>query len=191
MHGGLHKDLRIRSAKFTDKHFEGIAIGGIYGTKKNLYRIVEWVVDVVSEEKPRHLLGIGEVESLFNAIERGIDLFDCVAPTRRARNGSLYVSPKSGVYYDRLEYHNNNFTINIRQTKWIQDTMAVDPTCSCYTCQNFSRAYLNYLYKSGEILYHSLATFHNVFFILNLLKNIRNTIKVGAFGKLKEEYMGT
>lgn len=185
VHGGLHKDLRVRSARFTDEHFDAIAIGGIYGKRAQLYQIVDWVTDTISDEKVRHLLGIGEPTDLFNAIERGVDLFDCVGPTRRARNGSLYISPKNG------GNTKNNFTLNIRAGKFVRNPKPIDPGCLCYTCQNFSRAYLNHLYKSDEILYHFLATYHNVFFIIYLLKKIRNVIKVGAFGKLKIEYMGT
>lgn len=95
IHGGTYQDLRVRSAKFTDQHFEAIAIGGIYGDTQTLCQLIEWSLGEVSDEKPRHLLGIGEVEDLFNGVERGIDFFDCVAPTRRARNGSLYIFPNS------------------------------------------------------------------------------------------------
>lgn len=182
VHGGTHQDLRIRSAKFTDEHFDAIAIGGIYGDKWKLSQIIEWVTDRVSEDKPRHLLGIGEVEDLFNAVERGIDFFDCVAPTRRARFGSLYVSPKNGGKKE------NNFTINIGQSKFIADKEPVDPGCSCYTCLNFSRAYLRHLSVSGEILYHQLATYHNVFFINNLVRAIRLSIGEGRFKELKVKY---
>lgn len=128
VHGGLHKDLRVRSAKFTDKHFESIAIGGIYGERKNLYQIIDWVVDSVSDQKIRHLLGIGEVVDLFNGVERGIDLFDCVAPTRRARNGSIYIQPKNGGIVK------NNFTLNIQNAKFFADPKPLDPGCICYSC---------------------------------------------------------
>ncbi|MBI2330500.1 tRNA guanosine(34) transglycosylase Tgt [Candidatus Daviesbacteria bacterium] len=171
VHGGTHKDLRVRSAKFTDKNFEAIAIGGIYGDRQKLCEIIDWVVPQVSEEKPRHLLGIGEVEDLFNGIERGIDLFDCVAPTRRARNGSLYVYP------DRI--------LNLRQSRFTADKKPIDPQCSCYTCANFSRAYLRHLFFAGEILYHQLATYHNIHFMTNLVKDIREAIKEDRFNKLR------
>jgi queuine tRNA-ribosyltransferase len=183
-HGGLHKDLRTRSAKFTDEHFEAIAIGGVYGTKKDLCKIIEWTVDVVSDNKPRHLLGIGEVEDIFEAVERGIDLFDCVAPTRRARNGSLYISPKSG------GTRKNSFTTNITSAKYTTDASPLDPTCKCYTCQNFSRAYLRHLIMSKELLYHQLATIHNIYFMNNLVKEIRESIGNGEFKKLKNKWLG-
>lgn len=179
IHGGIHQDLRIKSAKFTDKHFDAIAIGGIYGSKRTLYKIVEWVLGEVSEEKPRHLLGIGEVEDLFNGVERGVDLFDCVAPTRRARNGSLYIQPKNG------GRTNNNFTLNIRSKKFATDKKSTDPGCNCYCCQNFSRAYLRHLYMAGEILYHYLATYHNVYFIISLVKKIREAILNNQFRRLR------
>ncbi len=183
VHGGLYKDLRIRSAEFTDKHFEAIAIGGIYGQRSELYKIVEWVTNVVSEEKVKHLLGIGEVLDLFNAIERGIDLFDCVGPTRRARNGSLYLSKKNGGKPE------NNFTINIKSGRFAKDSKPIDPNCKCYTCQNFSRAYLNHLFKAGELLYFNLATYHNVYFVENLVKEIREAIKNKQFKKLKSSWI--
>lgn len=190
VHGALFKDLRIRSAKFTDSNFEAIAIGGIYGERKNLYQIVDWVTEVVSNEKPRHLLGIGEVEDLFNGVERGVDLFDCVAPTRRARNGSLYVSPASKIYSTKAEYQKRNFTINIKAKCFADDPKPLDPNCTCPTCLKFSRAYLNHLYRSGEILYHQLATVHNLAFIINLMREIREAIKDKKLGKLKKEWLG-
>ncbi|MBI2019101.1 tRNA guanosine(34) transglycosylase Tgt [Candidatus Daviesbacteria bacterium] len=183
VHGGTHKDLRVRSAKFTDEHFDAVAIGGIYGDKQTLCSIVEWVTSAVSEEKPRHLLGIGEVEDLFNGIERGVDFFDCVAPTRRARNGSLYICPKSG------GKKSNSYTLNIRQSKFFSDKKPIDPRCNCYTCTNFSRSYLRHLYMADEILYHELSTYHNIFFIIDLVKRIRETIKDGEFKKFKRGYI--
>ncbi len=185
VHGGTHKDLRISSAKFTDKHFEAIAIGGIYGTRAQLCKIIEWVVGVVDDEKPRHLLGIGEVEDLFAGIERGMDLFDCVAPTRRARNGSLYVSPVIN------GNRRNNFTTAIGLSKYTTDSAPIDHTCQCYTCQHFSRAYLRHLFMSKELLYHQLATYHNLYFINKLVTQIRGAIKKGEFKKLKTEWLGT
>lgn len=180
IHGALHKDLRIRSARFTDKYFEAIAIGGIYGTKLEMYEMVDYVLAEVSEEKPRHLLGIGEVEDLFNCVERGVDLFDCVAPTRRARNGSLYICPKCG------GRNKNNFAINIGLSKFISDKQGIDPHCSCYTCQNFSKAYLRHLFMSKEILFHNLATYHNVYFITNLMTQIRGAIGDNKFKHLRK-----
>ncbi|MBI2337589.1 tRNA guanosine(34) transglycosylase Tgt [Candidatus Daviesbacteria bacterium] len=184
VHGGTHQDLRIRSAHFTDENFDAISIGGIYGDKKMLCRIVEWVSAEVSEDKPRHLLGIGEVEDLFNGVERGMDFFDCVAPTRRARFGSLYICPENGG--NKI----NSFAMSIRQSRYISDKKPIDPACGCYTCLNFSRAYLRHLYSAGEILYHNLATFHNIYFIVNLMREIRSAILEDSFHKLKFQWLG-
>lgn len=175
VHGGTHKDLRVKSAKFTDENFEAVAIGGIYGDRQKLCEIIDWVRPQISEEKPRHLLGIGEVEDLFNGIERGIDFFDCVAPTRRARFGSLYTYPNS--------------TINIRQSRYTGDRKPIDPKCVCCTCTNFSRAYLRHLFFAGEILYHELATYHNVYFITNLVKKVRESIRENRFLKLRGTFL--
>ncbi len=179
-HGGIFKDLRVRSAKFTDEHFDGIALGGAHKDRATLYKVVEWTVENISEQKPRHLLGIGEVVDFFECVERGIDLFDCVAPTRRARNGSLYTSEGN---------IKNSFCLNIRQSKFTADPTPIDPKCACYTCQNFSKAYLRHLYLSGEILFHQLATYHNVYFMTKLMEEIRQSIKEGSFTKLKNSWL--
>ena len=183
VHGGLYRDLRVRSAKFTDKHFKAIAIGGIYGTREEMYQMIDWVISNVSDEKVKHLLGIGEVEDLFNGVERGMDLFDCVAPTRRARNGSIYISPGKG------GNSQNHFTLNIRAAKFTQDKKPLDQGCLCYTCQNFSRSYLRHLYIAGELLYHQLTTYHNVFFILELMKKIREAIKNNNLSNFKKQWL--
>lgn len=188
-HGGIFEDLRIRSARFTDENFEGIALGGAHKDRKTLYQVVEWTVDNISEEKPRHLLGIGEVEDLFNCIERGVDLFDCVAPTRRARNGSLYVSVRSKAYESKRKYLQSNFTINIRQAKYKEDKNPIDLLCLCFTCCSFSRSYLRHLFMSSEILYHHLASIHNVHFIINLVKQIRDSLKAENFQNLKKLWL--
>lgn len=190
-HGGVFEDLRVKSAKFVNQYFEGIALGGAHRDKKTLYRVVEWTVDNVSPEKPRHLLGIGEVANLLECVGRGVDLFDCAAPTRRARNGSLYVSPTSKIYRSVAEYKHQNFAINIKMAKFAQDPEPVDRTCTCYTCGNFSRAYLHHLEEAGEILYHVLATIHNLHFIMNLMVKIRESINKAEFVSLKKRWLGS
>lgn len=160
-HGGVFQDLRVRSAKFVDKNFAGIALGGAHKDRESMHEVINWTLDNVDPQKPRHLLGIGEPQDLLECVKLGIDLFDCSAPTRRARNGSLYVERE---------------TINIGLSKFKEDKSPVDSHCKCYTCQNFSRSYLRHLYLAGEILYHQLASFHNLFFVNNLMTKIRKEI---------------
>jgi len=136
---------------------------------------VKWVNEILPEEKPRHLLGIGEPEDLFMSIENGVDLFDCVAPTRIARNGSLYTM--SG-------------NINILNAKFISDFSKVDENCHCYTCQNYTRAYIAHLFRGKEILANTLASIHNLYFIVNLVKNIRQSILDDNFEEFKESFLG-
>ncbi len=180
VHGGKFEDLRMRSARFTDKYFDAIAIGGIYWDPQTMNKIIDWTRDNVTEEKVRHMLGVAEIGNLFDAVERGMDLFDCVAPTRRARHGSLYnftEGPKKG------------FSLNIRHLKYKEDENPVDLQCSCYICQNYSRAYLRHLFVTGEILYHQLATYHNVYFIIKLMEEIRGAIKLKQFAKLQVQWI--
>ena len=184
IHGGTNKDLRIASAKFTDANFKAIAIGGIYGAKKQMYDMIDYTLPNTSEQKIRHLLGIGEVEDLFNGVSRGVDMFDCVAPTRRARNGSLYICP------NKCEGNpKNNFVLSITQSKYKLDKTPIDPHCKCYTCLNFSKSYLRHLYFAKEILFHNLTTIHNLFFIENLMREIRESIKNKQFNKLQSFWL--
>lgn len=178
IHGGQFEELRKKSARFVDKHFAAIAIGGSYTSKRVLYNVVDWVVHLVDEAKPRHLLGIGEVGDLFEGVSRGLDFFDCVAPTRRARHGNIYI--KKG----------NNFTMQITNSKFKVDRGPLDSQCDCYTCGNFTRAYIHHLFKADEILGLRLATYHNVFFITNLMREIREAIGEGRFEELKKEWVG-
>ncbi len=125
VHGGMFRDLREESARFTDKHFEAIAIGGSYTSKQVLHDVIDWVMPLVDEAKPRHLLGIGEVADLFEGVSRGVDFFDCVAPTRRARHGNIYSSEKSSM--------GKHFTIQITNSQYKADLSPLDPRCKCYT----------------------------------------------------------
>ena len=145
--------------------------------------MLDWVVPHVAEDKPRHLLGIGEVQDLFEAIQRGIDLFDCVAPTRRGRHGNLYISPRNG---GRKE---NNFTMQLTNAKYTLDTDPVDPGCACYTCRYYTRAYMHHLIKADELLVQRLGSYHNVYFIVNLVKKIREAILQGRFLEMKKEWI--
>ncbi|MBI2462681.1 MAG: tRNA guanosine(34) transglycosylase Tgt [Candidatus Spechtbacteria bacterium] len=169
--GGEYKDLREESVKFIgDLPFEGFGIGGSLGkSKKDMWNILDWTIPHLPDNKPRHLLGIGDPVDFMPAIKRGVDLFDCVAPTRLARNGSIYT--KKG-------------NINLRNAKFATDKKPLEPFdyaqgkpgCACYTCTNYSRAYVAHLLKVGEILGHRLATIHNLHFVINLVSVIRRDI---------------
>jgi len=166
--GGQWKDLRIKSAQFISQlPFDGLAVGGSLGkTKKDMFKILDWVIPETPEEKPRHLLGIGQPEDLNKAIKKGIDLFDCVYPTRLARHGT-FLTPKG--------------ELNILNSSFRTDKKPIMKSCSCYTCQNFSRAYLHHLFKAKEMLGPRLATFHNLWFIHQLMNKIRKEIKSDKF----------
>jgi len=183
--GGAYKDLRIKSAKFISKlPFSGFGIGGSLGkSKEDMHKILEWTIPLLPKNKPKHLLGIGAVEDLFNSIEIGIDMFDCVAPTRWARRGHLYISPES------KGTKNNKFRFNIENQKYQYDKKPIDKTCNCYTCRNHSRAYLRHLFKSSELTYFRLASIHNMNFILRLMEKIRQSIKENTFKKLKKQWL--
>ena len=177
-HGGQFKDLRVESAKFVDQNFDAIALGGAHASKKNLYEVIDWTIPNISENKPRHLLGIGEVDDIFEAVERGIDTFDCVIPTRLGRMGHVFISPPIGNVKNRFRY-------DITKLKFAQDIKPIDPKCKCYVCQKYSRAYMTHLFRSRELLAYNLATYHNVYFLINLTSEIRESIIAGKFSTLK------
>ena len=184
--GGEYRDLREKSARFmAERDFAGYGIGGSLGkSKQDMLNILDWVIPILPENKPRHLLGIGAIEDLFNCVEKGVDMFDCVAPARWARRGHLYISPAEGGKPE------NKFRIHIRNARFRRDMKPVDRTCECLVCQNYSRAYLRHLYVSNELLYFRLATYHNIFFITNLMEKIRESIRDGSFYELKKEWLG-
>ncbi|MFH1408857.1 MAG: tRNA guanosine(34) transglycosylase Tgt [Nanoarchaeota archaeon] len=185
--GGHWKSLRKKSAEaITSMPFEGIAIGGSLGkTKKDMHQILDWVIKDLPEKKPRHLLGIGTVEDCFEAVERGIDLFDCVGPTRIARSGYAHISPKAKGTKE------NKFRLNITRAAYRSDPRPIDPSCTCQICKTYSRAYIHHLFKVKEYLgYHALS-FHNIHFMLNLLSEMRAAIKKKVFLRLKRQWLGT
>jgi queuine tRNA-ribosyltransferase len=174
--GGLEKDLRKKSAEYISSlPFDGFGIGGSY-TKEHMELTTRMVNEILPEGKPRHLLGIGEPEDLFMGIENGVDLFDCVAPTRNARNGAMYTK---------------NGRINIMNTKYRNDFNPVDEGCGCYLCKNYSSAYLAHLFHGKEMLAATLASVHNLYFIVNLVKKIRQSILDDKFFEFKEEFLGS
>ncbi len=183
--GGWFEDLRAESTDFiSGLPFEGIAIGGSLGNcKQDMHQVLDWVVPRL-DERPRHLLGIGEIDDIFSCIERGIDTFDCVSPTRIARRGSLFVSPQSGGCPE------NKFRINIKSARFREDEMPIDPLCSCPTCRSYSRAYLRHLYSAGELSYFRLASLHNLHFMLRLMEEIRESIRTGTLMELKSRWLG-
>lgn len=176
--GGAYRDLREQSTKFiASLDFDGFGIGGSVGrSKDDLYKVLDWTIPLLPQEKPRHLLGIGEIEDIFHAVARGVDLFDCVAPTRMARNGALWVKDAE------------NFRINITNAVYKTDPRPIAEECSCYTCQNFSRAYLHHLFIAREILAMRLATIHNLYFLESLMRRIRAAIREHALVDLAAEW---
>ncbi|MBU5689079.1 MAG: tRNA guanosine(34) transglycosylase Tgt [Candidatus Aenigmarchaeota archaeon] len=183
--GGEYKDLREESAKFISSlDFDGIAIGGSLGkSKKDMHKILDWAIPLLNREKPRHLLGIGTVEDFFNCIERGIDSFDCVSPTRLARAGFLYIYPEDGGNVK------NKFRIDIGKSIYKKDNSSISENCNCYTCKNYTKAYLRHLYMAKELSYYRLASIHNIHFFLNLIKDIRKAIKEENFLELKKIWL--
>lgn len=177
--GGRYEDLRKESAWFLAKlcppagGFDGFGIGGSF-EKQDMGKAVRWVNEILPEEKPRHLLGIGGVEDLFDAVENGCDTFDCVAPTREARTGSLYT--RQG-------------RINITNARFRTDFSPLDKDCECYTCKHFTRAYLAHLFRAQELLAYTLASIHNLSFFVSLVKDMRGAILDKKFGKFKEEVL--
>lgn len=172
--GGRHRDLREESAQVLGAmDFAGYGIGGSFD-KDDMDTAVGWVNTILPKEKPRHLLGIGEPLDLFGAVENGCDLFDCVAPTRIGRNGSL---------------HTREGRINIKNARFSRDFTPIDSACDCYTCKNYTRAYLSHLFRSDEMLAATLASIHNLRFIVALVERMRASIFDGTFEKYKTEFI--
>ncbi len=192
-HGGQFESLRKESAKFVNSHFDAIALGGAHSSKKNLYEVIEWTVSSLDENKPRHLLGVGEVDDIFEGVERGIDTFDCVIPTRLGRMGHVFISPSGPEDPPgrRPPTGNvkNRFRYDITKSKFASDKKPIDPNCSCYVCKNFSRAYINHLFRSHELLAYTLATYHNVYFMNNLTRQIREAILDQRLNPLKNKWL--
>lgn len=172
--GGRHEDLRRHSAEVIGSmEFDGFGIGGSFN-KDDMSTAVRWVCETLPKNKPRHLLGIGEPIDLFEGIENGIDSFDCVSPTRVARNSAVYT--KSG-------------RVNLSNTKYIRTSGPIVDGCECYTCQNYSVAYLSHLVRSEEMLSATLLSIHNLHFIVGLVADIRASIIDGSFYKFKRTFL--
>ena len=178
--GGAYKDLRTESASVIGKMgFDGYAIGGSLGrSKEEMHRVIDWTIPLLPDDKPRHLLGIGEIEDIFAAVRRGIDTFDCAAPTRIARNGTVFVKGEK------------RHRINLRNARFKTDPRPIDKTCDCFTCRNHSRAYLSHLRRAGELSFYRLATIHNLRFMTRLMGEIREAIAADSLDRLESEWLG-
>lgn len=185
LQGGRHEELRKESAqvlsamKVTDRNgieqgFDGFGIGGSFA-KEDMSSAVAWVNSVLPEDKPRHLLGIGEPEDLFMAVEQGCDLFDCVIPTRNGRTGTVFTK------YGK---------VNIGNAKYRDDLGPIDEGCGCYACANYSRAYVAHLFHAKEMLAGTLASVHNLYFLINLVKEMRRAILEDRFVDFKNKFLG-
>lgn len=172
--GGREESLRKKSAEFIGGlDFDGFGIGGSFA-KEDMETVVKWVNEILPKEKPRHLLGIGEPEDLFMGVENGVDLFDCVAPTRNGRGGTLYTSKGK---------------INIRNAEFREDQRSIDEGCECEVCRNYTRGYLCHLYRAHEMLGGTLGSMHNLYFIINLVKRMRQSILNDTFTEFKESFL--
>ncbi len=178
--GGRDENLRKKSAKVISeinidgKYFDGFGIGGSFA-KEDMSTAVKWVNEILPEEKPRHLLGIGEPEDLFMGVENGVDLFDCVLPTRLGRNGTIFTK------YGK---------ILIKNKKYRDDFNSIEQDCDCYTCKNYTRAYIAHLFHGNEMLAGTLASIHNVYFINKLVSDIRKSILDDKFFEFRKEFLG-
>lgn len=176
MQGGMYKDLRRESAeRIVDMDLPGYSIGGLsVGEPKELMLdILDDCVDLLPEDKPRYLMGVGTPDYLFEGVERGLDMFDCVEPTRIARHGLATTS---------------HGRINIKNAKFERDFTPLDPECDCYTCRNYSRAYIRHMMKSGEMMSAMLISNHNLHFLIHMMAGIREAIEEDRFTEFKKEF---
>ena len=175
--GGTEKTLRELSAKqVTSLNFDGYSIGGLSvgETKSKMYDIASFTAELLPQDKPRYLMGVGSPEDLFECVAIGIDMFDCVLPTRVARNGSLFTSKGK---------------INIVGKRFRTMNKPIQENCDCYTCMNFTASYLSHLFRAKELLSYRLATIHNLRFITQLMRNMRNSIQQGEFNAYKKRFL--
>jgi len=177
--GGMHKDLRIQSAEsLIEMNFDGYAIGGLSvgEPKEEMMKVLDFLPEHMPTDKPRYLMGVGTPLDLVEGVAMGVDMFDCVMPSRNARNGYLFTS--EGV-------------VKIRNAKYKLDTGPLDPNCSCNTCKHYSRSYLHHLQKTNEILGSRLNTFHNLFYYQDLMRSIRESLKSNTFDVFRENFLAS
>ena len=173
--GSIFEDLRKESAqKLQDSGFDGYAIGGLAVGEGHdeMIKVLEFTIPNITADKPRYLMGVGKPIDIVASVKKGVDMFDCVLPTRSGRNGQAFI---------------NGGTINIKNSQYILDNSPLDSKCNCYTCVNYSRAYLNHLIRSKEILGAVLMTWHNITYYQDLMKKLRNHIKNGTLYDYKDE----
>jgi queuine tRNA-ribosyltransferase/7-cyano-7-deazaguanine tRNA-ribosyltransferase len=177
--GGAYRDLREKSATFmAEQAFDGYAIGGTLGrSKEDMHHVLEWTIPLLPQDKPRHLLGIGEIEDVFKIVSHGIDLFDCITPTSMANTGTLFVKSEE------------RFRIHILNARFRDDPNPIEERCRCYTCRNHSRAYLRHLFVAKEPLAKRLAAIHNLYFMESIMGRIRTAIKEKRFSELRREWL--
>ena len=174
--GGVYKDLRKQSLEeLVEIGFDGYAAGGLSvgEPKDEMYEIINFITPLMPENRPRYLMGVGDLMDMLVAVEAGFDMFDCVMPTRNARNGTLFTSTGR---------------ISIKRTEYKADKEPLDKNCGCYTCRNFSKAYLRHLFMAKEILSMRLNTLHNLYFYLDFFKKMREAIKKEKFGDFKKKW---
>ena len=174
--GGMHEDLREESLnKIIDIGFDGIALGGLSvgESKEEKTRILDFMSDKLPSDKPHYLMGVGKPEDIVEAVRYGIDMFDCVLPTRNARNGQLITS--TGV-------------VNIRNAPYKMDEGPVDENCDCKVCKNYSRAYLNHLDRTNEMLGSILSSYHNIYYYQSLMRDIRESLENNVFAKFVKDF---
>jgi len=181
VHGGVFPDLRRASAEYLrELPFDGLCIGGSLGENKQQMReVVDMTVPHMPDHLPRHLLGIGDVDDLIECVARGIDMFDCVSPTRLGRHGTALVRDAE-----------RRWKLNVANAALRDDPTPLDAWCDCYTCRHFSRAYIHHLFRAQELLGIRLVSLHNVAFLLKLMRTIRQSIIEGRFAHLRAEWLG-
>ena len=176
--GGTYLALRIDHMKrIAELDLNGYAIGGLAvgETTEEMYEVIEHVEPHMPEDKPRYLMGVGTPVNILEAVDRGVDFFDCVMPSRNARHGTMFTS--LGI-------------LNIRNAKYERDDTPLDPNCGCHTCKNFSKAYLRHLFKANEMLAMRLAVIHNLYFYNNMMQEIRDSLENGTFKEYKNSKIG-
>lgn len=185
--GGAYQDLRQDSAKFIDSlAFDGYCIGGVSvgESKQQMKQAVEWTAPLLDPQKPRHLLGVGDIDDIFMGVDHGMDTFDCVTPTRWARTGTLVVHPDTAAAAGSA----NKYRLIVTNGKFQNDFSPPDPKCDCWVCTTYTRAYLNHLFRAKELLGIRLASYHNVYTLVNLSYRIQQSIEDDTYQSLKEEF---